>query len=100
MHLNPHIVFDIPLGSMLGLGPPRGRGIRGAPSKNAGAGIPGLGPGPGPPQGDPMMATPCLNIFRVDINGALGCLVYSGGPFDPQYQIHVSKSKSNDLQTS
>ena len=46
MHLNPHIVFDIPLGSMLGLGPPRGRGIRGAPSKNAGAGIPGPGPKP------------------------------------------------------
>ena len=58
MHLNPHIVFDIPLGSMLGLGPPRGRGIRGAPSKNAGAGIPGLGPGPGtgPAEGDPMIA--------------------------------------------
>ena len=30
------------------LGPPRGRGVRGAPSKNAGAGIPALGPGPVP----------------------------------------------------
>ena len=31
------------------IGPPQGRGVRrGAPSKNGGAGIPGLGPGPVP----------------------------------------------------
>ena len=30
------------------VGPPQGRGVRGAPSKNGGAGIPGLGPVPGP----------------------------------------------------
>ena len=48
------------------IGLPRGQGIRGGPSRNAGVGIPGLGPGPspGPPQGDPMMAWAAENQYN------------------------------------